>query len=376
MKNINKALAISLLSLMSLASCSDTLNGADIVVSPKNQEIKSEIFVENDGIPWGMAWLPNGDLLVTMRGGELRLIQDGKLVEQPITGLPEIAVKQQGGLLDIILHPNYADNGWLYLSYSKADGNGNFSTAIMRAKLNGLSLVEQQDIYVAQAYGDRGVHFGSRLAFDDNGYLYFSIGDRGQRDINPQDITRDAGKIYRIFDDGRIPEDNPFIDVQGAKKAIYSYGHRNPQGMAKHPKTGEIWTHEHGPKGGDEVNIISKGKNYGWPVISYGVNYSGTSFTELTEKEGMEQPAWYWEPSIAPSGMMFVTSDKYPQWQGNLLVGSMKFGYLVMLTLNGNTVVKEEVVKDELIRVRSMSVGPDGLIYLGIDGKGIYRLVP
>ncbi|QOL27331.1 PQQ-dependent sugar dehydrogenase [Thalassotalea sp. LPB0316] len=361
---------------MSLASCSDTLNGADIVVSPKNQEIKSEIFVENDGIPWGMAWLPNGDLLVTMRGGELRLIQDGKLVEQPITGLPEIAVKQQGGLLDIILHPNYADNGWLYLSYSKADGNGNFSTAIMRAKLNGLSLVEQQDIYVAQAYGDRGVHFGSRLAFDDNGYLYFSIGDRGQRDINPQDITRDAGKIYRIFDDGRIPEDNPFIDVQGAKKAIYSYGHRNPQGMAKHPKTGEIWTHEHGPKGGDEVNIISKGKNYGWPVISYGVNYSGTSFTELTEKEGMEQPAWYWEPSIAPSGMMFVTSDKYPQWQGNLLVGSMKFGYLVMLTLNGNTVVKEEVVKDELIRVRSMSVGPDGLIYLGIDGKGIYRLVP
>ena len=376
MLKIQKAIIFALLGMSSLSACSDTLNGAEVKVSQDNQKITSEVFVEDDSIPWGMAWLPSGDLLITMRDGELRMVKEGKLLEQHIQGLPEIAVKSQGGLLDVILHPDYEKNGWIYLSYSKQDANDNMSTAIMRAKLDGMRLVEQQDIYVAEAYGDRGVHFGSRLAFDNEGFLYFSIGDRGKRDINPQDITRDAGKIYRIHDDGRIPSDNPFVGQEKAKAAIYSYGHRNPQGMVKHPKTGAIWTHEHGPRGGDEVNIIGKGKNYGWPVISYGVNYSGTSFTDLTEKEGMEQPLWYWDPSIAPSGMIFVEGDKYPQWKGQLLVGSMKFGYLVMLTLDGEKVLKEEVVKDDLIRVRSISQGPDGLIYLGIDGKGIYRLKP
>ncbi len=376
MLKIQKAIIFALLGMSSLSACSDTLNGAEVKVSQDNQKITSEVYVEDDGIPWGMAWLPSGDLLITMRDGELRMVKEGKLLEQHIQGLPEIAVKSQGGLLDVILHPDYEKNGWIYLSYSKQDANDNMSTAIMRAKLDGMRLVEQQDIYVAEAYGDRGVHFGSRLAFDNEGFLYFSIGDRGKRDINPQDITRDAGKIYRIHDDGRIPSDNPFVGQEKAKAAIYSYGHRNPQGMVKHPKTGAIWTHEHGPRGGDEVNIIGKGKNYGWPVISYGVNYSGTSFTDLTEKEGMEQPLWYWDPSIAPSGMIFVEGDKYPQWKGQLLVGSMKFGYLVMLTLDGEKVLREEVVKDDLIRVRSISQGPDGLIYLGIDGKGIYRLKP
>jgi len=355
----------------SFANAKDSNNATNHEV-----KVKSQLVISDSGIPWGMDWLPNGDMLITMRGGDLRIVKNGKLIEESISGLPKIEVGGQGGLLDIILHPDYKNNGWIYLSYSKPDAKGNKSTAIMRAKLKGMSLVEQEDIYVAEAYDDNGRHFGSRLAFDDEGYLYFSIGDRAQRDINPQDINRDAGKVYRIHGDGRIPQDNPFVAKTGAKKAIYSYGHRNPQGMVKHPKTGEIWTHEHGPKGGDEVNIIAKGKNYGWPVISFGVNYSGTSFTDLTAKEGMEQPLWYWDPSIAPSGMMFVTSEKYPAWQGNLLVGSLKFGKIVMLELDGNKVKQEIDVKEDLSRVRNIKQGPDGYIYVGVDGKGIYKLIP
>ncbi|WNC67769.1 PQQ-dependent sugar dehydrogenase [Thalassotalea nanhaiensis] len=345
-------------------------------MSKSSQKFNAQLYIEDSGIPWGMAWLPNGDLLITMRGGELKVVKQGKLKAEEIAGLPDIEVGSQGGLLDIVLHPDYANNGWIYMSYAKADGKGNKSTAIMRAKLKGMALTQQEHIYVANAYSDKGVHFGSRLAFDNQGFLYFSIGDRGQRDVNPQDISRDAGKVYRLHADGRIPADNPFVDNNLSKKAIYSYGHRNPQGMAKHPVTGEIWTHEHGPRGGDEVNIIGKSKNYGWPEISYGINYSGTSFTDLTEKEGMEQPLWYWDPSIAPSGMVFVTSDKYPQWQGNVLIGSLKFGYVVMLTLDGNNVVKQEIVKDKLTRVRNIKQGPDGYIYVAVDGQGIYKLVP
>ena len=350
---------------------------AEVPGSANTQFITTaELYIEDDGIPWGLAWLPEGDMLITFRSGKLKRVKKDNLQSTQVSGLPKIAYGGQGGLLDIIAHPNYASNGWLYFSYVKENSDGNKSTAIMRAKLNGNSLIEQEDIYVAQAYASKGVHFGSRLAFDDKGYLYFSIGDRGQRDLNPQDISRDAGKVYRIHDDGRIPVDNPFVSETTAKSAIYSYGHRNPQGMAKHPTTGVIWSHEHGPRGGDEVNLIAKGKNYGWPIISYGVNYSGTTFTELTEKSGMEQPLWYWDPSIAPSGMTFVTSDKYPDWQGNLLVGSLKFGQVVMLILKGDKVEKAQVIKDDLTRVRNVKQGPDGYIYLALDGQGIFRLMP
>ncbi|WP_274620369.1 PQQ-dependent sugar dehydrogenase [Colwellia maritima] len=250
-------------------------------VAPKIKQAQSaqsytpQLYIANTGISWGMAWLPNGDMLFTDRDGELRLVKQeliadnkgiGKISEKivkKIEGLPKIKLGGQGGLLDIAVHPDYANNGWLYFSYTKAKDKGNKSTAIMRAKLHNMTLTSLEDIYIAQAYGSKGVHFGSRLAFDNQGYLYFSIGDRGQRDINPQNINRDAGKIYRLHDDGRIPKDNPFFLNKLAKKAIYSYGHRNPQGMAKHPITNDIWTHEHGPRGGDEVNIIAKGKNYG-----------------------------------------------------------------------------------------------------------------
>lgn len=333
--------------------------------------VTQPVFSDN-GIPWGMAWLPNGEMLVSMRGAELKLIKNGHA--KTIKGLPDIAVGGQGGLLDIIVHPNYENNGWIYFSYTKANSQNNKNTAIMRARLKGTQLVEQQSIYQAQAYNSGGRHFGSRLAFDDKGYLYFSIGDRGQRDINPQSLQRDAGKVYRLHDDGRIPEDNPFTKNGTSKSAIYSYGHRNPQGMAKHPVTGDIWIHEHGPKGGDEVNIIAKGKNYGWPVVSFGVNYSGSQFTKLTEQKGMTQPTWQWTPSIAPSGMVFVTSDVYPNLKGSLLVGSLKFGQVIQLLLEGDRIIGQKIIKDDLMRVRNISQGPDGYIYIAIDGRGIVKL--
>lgn len=329
-------------------------------------------------IPWGITQLPNQDLLVTGREGDLYLLSTtGKSVK--VSGLPKIAVKRQGGLLDVVLHPNYQQNGWIYLSYSAGSGN-TLNTVIIRAKLQQTGaeyrLINIEPLYTADKYDSGAVHFGSRIVFDKQGYLYFSIGDRGMRDVNPQDLGRDGGKIYRLHDDGRVPKDNPFVDVKDAKTAVYSYGHRNPQGLALNPSTQAIWAHEHGPKGGDELNIINKGKNYGWPVISYGVNYSGSSFTDLTEKEGMEQPITYWVPSIAPSGMTFVTSARYPSLNGHLLIGSLKFAKLILAQLDGNKVVKQEDVIDSVGRVRSIFQGHDDYIYIGIDGRGVFRLVP
>jgi aldose sugar dehydrogenase len=330
------------------------------------------VVVEGITVPWGMVQLENGDLLVTERAGKLyRVTQKGD--KQEISGLPEIKASGQGGLLDIIKHPNYQSNGWLYFSYSSSEGKGfGAHTAIMRAKLKDNQLTNNQLIYKGSPNVLGGHHFGSRLAFDKQGMLYFSIGDRGDRDELPQNLELDGGKIYRLQDDGQIPMDNPF--VKGAKPAVYSYGHRNPQGMALNPATGDIWAHEHGPRGGDELNIIQAGKNYGWPVISYGVNYSGTKFTDLTHKAGMEQPVHYWVPSIAPSGMAFITSDKYPNWQGKLLIGSLKFNYLVLLTLDGDKILKAEIVEQGIGRVRNVKQLDDGYIYIALDGQGVVRL--
>ena len=325
--------------------------------------------------PWGIAFLPDSSIILTEKRGELILFKDGK--KTLIGNLPDIYVRGQGGFLDIELHPSYTDNGWIYFSFSAPEGNGNGgNTAILRAKIKNNNLVDKEILYKATPNTTKGQHWGSRLEFDDKGFLYFSIGDRGSRDVNPQDISRDGGKIYRIHDDGRIPIDNPFVDKKGAKKAIYSYGHRNPQGLTKNPITREIWSHEHGPRGGDEINIIKKGKNYGWPVITYGINYIGTKITDETSKSGMEQPLYQWTPSIAPSGMAFVSSDKYPDWKGNLLVGSLAFQYLERLELKNNKVVYREKLLDGLGRVRNVKQGPDGYIYVAIEGKGIYKLIP
>ncbi|MDN3653727.1 PQQ-dependent sugar dehydrogenase [Thalassotalea ponticola] len=328
-------------------------------------------------IPWGMVQLPNNDLLVTERSGKLRLIRDGVMIDRDIEGLPNVVVNNQGGLLDVALHPEYSDNGWIYFTFSSDKGEGKGSnTALIRARLKDFSLVDLQWLYKGAENSEKGHHYGSRITFDKQGFVYFSIGDRGQRDVLPQDLSVDGGKVYRLHDDGRIPNDNPFVDVAGAKTAIFSYGHRNPQGLATDPNTGRIWAHEHGPKGGDELNLIEAGKNYGWPVISYGVNYNGTSFTDLTRQDGMEQPKLYWDPSIAPSGMTFVTSSKYPKWQNKILLGSMKFSHLVLITLNGDEVVEQQKVLDGIGRVRNVYQGRDGFIYVGIDGQGIKKLVP
>ncbi|REG87787.1 PQQ-dependent sugar dehydrogenase [Winogradskyella sediminis] len=342
--------------------------------NPKNIENTHEVIVSDINIPWGFTFLPDESMLITEKSGELIHFKNGK--KTSIRGLPDIYPRGQGGLLDIIIHPDYDKNGWIYLSYSSSEGEGSGgNTTIARAQLENNSLTNLQVLYKAIPNTTKGQHFGSRLIFDDAGYLYFSIGERGNRDENPQDITRDGGKIYRLNDDGSIPSDNPFINNSEAKTAIYSYGHRNPQGMTLHPETREIWTHEHGPKGGDEINIIEAGKNYGWPVISYGINYIGTKFTDITKKEGMEQPLHYWDPSIAPSGMAFINSDKYGDWDGNLLIGSLKFQYLDMCTLQNNKVVKEERLLDGLGRVRSVEQGPDGFIYVGIENLGIVKLI-
>ncbi|MFD0861363.1 PQQ-dependent sugar dehydrogenase [Sungkyunkwania multivorans] len=339
------------------------------------QNYKLITVVDDMYIPWGMTFLPDGSMLITEKSGKLIHFKNG--TKQEIQDLPEIALLGQGGLMDIELHPDYEENGWLYLSYASSEGPKNgANTAVMRAKITEGRLSDKEVLYKATPNSNRGQHFGCRLEFDNDGYLYFTIGDRGNRDENPQDITRDCGKVYRIHDDGRIPKDNPFVDSPNAKKAIFTYGNRNPQGMVKHPLTGEIWTHEHGPRGGDELNIMRKGRNYGWPVITYGINYSGTRITELTEKEGMEQPIHYWTPSIAPSGMVFVTSDKYPAWKGNLLVGSLAFQYLERLELKEDQVTYREKLFDGVGRVRNVRQGPDGYIYVAVENKGILKIVP
>ena len=332
-----------------------------------------EVIVSNLTSPWGFTFLQDNSMLITERSGKLIHFKDGEKIT--IEGLPEIYVRGQGGLMDVELHPNYKTNGWIYFSYASKDtGKSGGNTTIMRAKIKNHKLVNKEVLYKAFPNTTKGQHFGSRIAFDTNNYLYFSVGDRGNRDRNPQDITRDCGKIYRLHDDGRIPKDNPFVNVKNAKKAIYSYGHRNPQGMETNPFTGKIWTHEHGPRGGDEINIIKPGKNYGWPKISYGINYSGTKFTDYTKLPGMEEPLHYWVPSIAPSGMAFVKGNKYPKLKGNLLIGSLKFQYIASCTLKNGKVIKEEKLLEGIGRVRSIEQGKDGYIYVGVEYLGIVRL--
>jgi glucose/arabinose dehydrogenase len=343
-------------------------------IADKDLDYKAELIIPDLNIPWGMDFLPDGSIIFTEKSGELYLFKDGKKTE--IKNVPEVYARGQGGLLDIKLHPDYKNNGWLYITYSSSEGEGKGgNTALIRAKLKENKLVTIEKLYKGAINSTKGQHFGSRIVFDKNRYLYFSIGERGNRDENPQDLTRDGGKIYRLNDDGTIPADNPFIGVKNAKTAIYSYGHRNPQGLAIDPITDELWEHEHGPMGGDEINIVKKGKNYGWPIISYGINYNKTSFTELTKKEGMEQPLFYWVPSIAPNGLVIVSSDKYPDWTGNLLVGSLKFQYLERLILKDNKVVKREKLYDNIGRVRNVVQAPDGYIYMAVEGKGIYKLL-
>lgn len=366
---------VFLVVLFTINSCAQTKKNDIEITKPNNPKYTTELVVPDLRIPWGMAFLPDGSMLITEKAGELIHFKEG--IKTKIPNPPEVSARGQGGLMDIELHPRYDENGWIYFSYSSKKGEGQgANTAIMRAKLKNGLLIDKEVLYKASPNSTRGQHFGSRLEFDNEGYLYFSIGDRGNRDVNPQDITRDGGKVYRIHDDGQIPKDNPFINEPKAKHAIYSYGHRNPQGMTKNPNTGAIVVHEHGPRGGDEINIIGKGNNYGWPAITYGINYSGTVITYKKEQEGMEQPMYYWIPSIAPSGMTYVTSDKYPDWKNNLLVGSLVFQYLERLEIENNNVISREKLFEGIGRMRNVRQAPDGYIYIAVENEGIFRVIP
>ncbi len=340
-----------------------------------------ETLISDMNVPWGLAALPNGEMLITERDGTLRLMQtDGTLHPDRIAGVPTVKVGGQGGLLDIAIHPQYASNGWIYLSYSSPQsgdepGTGS-NTALMRAKLKDHQLIDKEQLFKALPNYRAGQHFGGRITFDNNNYVYLSVGDRGGRD-DTQTLANHRGKIFRLHDDGKIPSDNPFINTTNATPETWSWGHRNPQGMEQHPATGEIWAHEHGPKGGDELNKIITGQNYGWPTVTHGVNYSGTTITNETERPDMVSPITYWVPSIAPCGMAFVTGNKYPQWQNNILVGSLKFQQLRRLELNEGKITHEEILLDGIGRIRAIEQGADGYIYIAVESGGkIIRLIP
>ena len=372
-----KKIIIPCLFLFSLISvgCEAQVKPNDIPLKEDSKNYKLETVAADIANPWGMTWLPDGSMLVTEKSGILYHIKNNQKTE--IKNVPEVYNRGQGGLLDIAVHPKYVTNGWIYITYSSTEGGGDGgNTKLIRAKLENESLVQIESLYKAMPNTTKGQHFGSRIVFDNEGYLYFSVGDRGEHYVNPQDINRDGGKIYRLNDDGSIPKDNPFVGKAGAKEAIYTYGNRNPQGMAKNPLTGAIWLHEHGPKGGDEINIVKKGANYGWPVVTYGIDYSGATISEESQKAGIEDPIYYWVPSIAPSGMTFVTGDLYPDWKGHLLVGSLKFQYLELVKLKGNTVIGRQKIATDIGRLRNVAQGPDGYIYMGVEGKGIVKIIP
>jgi len=337
--------------------------------------------------PWGIAFLPGGDILVTEKAGTLRIIREGELLPDAVPGVPEVLAQGQGGLLDVQPHPDFAMNRLIYITYSKpyTDLEG-ARTVLIRGTFQNDALTNIDELFSAQAVG-RG-HYGSRIAFDGNGYVFITAGDRqapsrGDLYAHPaQDLSNHHGVVVRLHDDGRIPTDNPFVGTAGALGEIWSYGHRNPQGLAFHPVTGDLWANEHGPQGGDELNVVLPGRNYGWPVIGYGVNYgSGTTIHEGTRKEGMESPKHFWVPSIATSGLMIYTGDQFPEWRGNMFVGGLGGEQLARLTIDGQTVLNEETLFQRMGRVRDVRQGPDGYIYLAIDDRrggatGIVRLEP
>jgi len=333
--------------------------------------------------PWGLAFLPDGRMLLTERPGRLRIVgADGALDPRPVAGVPAVGEVGQGGLLDVALHPDFRANGLIYLSYT-GEGPGGYSTEVVRGKLaesGGAPRLEDVRVIFRQEPKSRGGrHFGSRLVFDRQGLLYVTLGDRGDQD-RAQKLNDLAGKIVRLKDDGGVPDDNPFQGKPGARPEIFSLGNRNVQGAALHPESGALWTHEHGPQGGDEVNVIRAGTNYGWPVITYGVEYViGTPIGEGTSKPGMAQPLWKWVPSIAPSGMAFYEGNAFPKWRGNLFVGALKDSMLVRLELNGEKVVREErMLKGKVGRVRDVRTGPDGFLYLLTDAPdgAVIRIEP
>lgn len=364
---------------LSVAAAASTAHAQD---SPQVFESEHHMFrvvTVADGLqhPWSIAFLPGGDILITERPGRLRIVRNGKLLPDPVPGVPEVRALGQGGLLDVVPHPDFENNRLLYLTFSKPNSDGSEgTTAVARAKFENDRLTDLEEIFEAKAWSRGGNHFGSRLVFDGKGHIFVTVGDRGARPVpetvesHPaQDPMNHQGTVIRLHEDGRIPEDNPFVGRADALPEIWSYGHRNPQGLALHPETGDLWSVEHGPQGGDELNLVRPGLNFGWPVIGYGVQYGGSVIHKSSEREGMEQPVHYWVPSIATSGLLIYTGDKFPAWRGNIFVGGLAGQQLARLTMDGRRVVAEETLLRGLGRVRDVRQGPDGYIYLAIDDR-------
>ncbi|MGC1241705.1 MAG: PQQ-dependent sugar dehydrogenase [Chryseosolibacter sp.] len=381
---MNKLSYCLLLLLLMAFACSEKENGVDEADDAEaytgktyqSEKLTYGVDTISDKLtnPWAIEFLPDGRMLVTERAGEVLIFQDGKLLEEKIQ-IPDVFVKGQGGLLDITLHPDYKENGWIYISYAKK-GEGGGGTVIARTKLEGNKFTQLEELFAAQPLSESEVHFGSRIVFDGNGYMFFSSGERGTKE-NAQNLGNHLGKILRLHEDGKVPNDNPFVGQQGAKPEIWSYGHRNPQGLVYDANTKTLWDVEHGPKGGDELNKVEKGKNYGWPVITYGINYDGTPITDKTAQEGMEQPVTYWVPSIGPCGMTQVKGDKYPGWKDNFLVGALAFQHVARVDVSDGKYVGQEKLIDKIGRVRAVEESPDGYVYVVTEGPGmLLRLVP
>ena len=338
--------------------------------------------------PWSMAFLPGGDMLITERPGRLRIVRNGTLLFEPVAGVPEVLAQGQGGLLDVMPHPDFASNHLIYLSFSKPIGDGSSATtAVVRGTFQNDRLSNVEEVFLAESRG-RG-HYGSRLAFDGEGHLFISVGDRqapstGNLEAHPaQDRSNNHGTINRINDDGSIPDDNPFVGEPNIRPEIWSYGHRNPQGLIIHPETGDVWATEHGPQGGDELNLIRPGVNYGWPVVGYGVNYgSGEAIHQGTHRDGIQPPLHFWVPSIATAGMMVYTGDKFPAWRGSIFVGGMAGQQLARLAMDGQVVNVEETLLNGLGRIRDVRSAPDGYIYVAVEDRNgnptsvVYRMEP
>ncbi len=357
--------------------------GADAPRSPtppsRDGAVNVETFARGLEHPWGLAFLPDGRMLVTERPGRLRLVDPQGRLSAPLAGVPAVQAKSQGGLLDVAIDPRFADNRLVYLSYAEPGENGTAGTAVARGRLADIGLENVHVIYRQQPKVKGANHFGSRLVFARDGTLFVTQGERYDYKEQAQDLSSDLGKIVRLHPDGSVPRDNPFVGRDGARPEVWSYGHRNVQAAALHPETGRLWTVEHGARGGDELNHPEAGKNYGWPVITYGVDYNGTRIGEGTAKAGMEQPVYYWDPVIAPSGMAFYTGERFRDWKGTVLIGSLKPGLLVRLTMEDGEVVREDRYLGDLgERIRDVRQGPDGLLYLLTDNDNgrILRLSP
>ena len=356
---------------------------AENVIASERHRFRIETVADGLRDPWSLAWLPDGRMLVTEKRGALRIVENGKLLPKPVAGTPAVHAGGQGGLMEVAPHPDYANNGWIYLAFSHpaetAAGEPVSMTKIVRGKLRDGAWTDEQTIWTAPLetyHRAGGVHYGCRIAFDGKGYLYFSHGERGRQE-QAQDIKRPNGKIHRIHDDGRVPEDNPFVKEDGAIGSIWTFGNRNPQGLDFDPRTGVLWETEHGPRGGDELNIIAKGRNYGWPLITYGMNYNGTPITGETAREGLEQPVIHWTPSIAVCGIDFYEGDKFPGWTGALFVTALAQQELRRVVIEDNRVVHQEVLLKDMARLRDVGSGPDGCLYVVMNDPGrIVRLVP